>query len=79
MIALMIWIGVHPAPFLERMEPSVQVVLERVEGARLDLGAAQQDADAEQRAVSAPASPATRDRATEGPVASLAGTPARED
>ena len=33
LVALMIWIGVHPTPFLERMEPSVQVVLERVEGA----------------------------------------------
>ena len=79
LVALMIWIGVHPAPFLERMEPSVQVVLERVEGARLDLGAAPRDAAAEQRAVSAPASPLTLDRATEGPVASFAGTPARED
>ena len=28
--ALMIWIGVQPAPFLRRMEPSVQAVLERV-------------------------------------------------
>ena len=34
LVALMIWVGVHPTPFLERMEPSVQVVLERVEGAR---------------------------------------------
>lgn len=34
LVALMIWIGVHPTPFLERMEPSVQVVLERVEGAQ---------------------------------------------
>ena len=30
LVALMIWIGVHPAPFLERMSPSVEVVLERV-------------------------------------------------
>ena len=36
LVALMIWIGVHPTPFLERMEPSVNVVLERVEGARAD-------------------------------------------
>ena len=79
LVALMIWIGVHPAPFLERMEPSVQVVLERVEGARLDLGAAPPDADAEQRAGSAPASALTLDRAIDGPVASLAGIPARED
>ncbi len=34
LVALMIWVGVYPTPFLERMEPSVQVVLERVEGAR---------------------------------------------
>ena len=33
MIALMIWIGVYPTPFLRRMEPSVQSVLERVEAA----------------------------------------------
>ncbi len=31
--ALMIWIGWDPAPFLRRMEPSVQAVLERVEAA----------------------------------------------
>ena len=31
MCALMIWIGLQPGPFLERMEPSVQAVLERVE------------------------------------------------
>ena len=30
MIALMIVIGVHPTPLLRRMEPSVQMVLERV-------------------------------------------------
>jgi len=39
LVALMIWIGVHPTPFLERMEPSVNVVLERVEGARADAAA----------------------------------------
>ena len=33
MCALMIWIGVQPGPFLERMEPTVQAVLERVESA----------------------------------------------
>ncbi len=32
MLALMIWIGVNPTPFLERMEPSVHVVLEQVNG-----------------------------------------------
>jgi NADH-quinone oxidoreductase subunit M len=34
--ALMIWIGWYPTPILERMEPSVQMVLERVEGAVAD-------------------------------------------
>jgi hypothetical protein len=29
----MIWIGWNPTPFLERMEPSVRAVLERVETA----------------------------------------------
>ena len=38
LVALMIWIGVHPTPFLERMEPSVQAVLERVEDARMSSG-----------------------------------------
>ncbi len=38
LVALMIWIGVHPAPFLTRMEPSVGVVLERVEAARVGMG-----------------------------------------
>jgi NADH-quinone oxidoreductase subunit M len=32
LIALMIWIGWHPTPLLERMEPSVRAVIERVEG-----------------------------------------------
>jgi NADH-quinone oxidoreductase subunit M len=34
MCALMIWIGWHPTPFLERMETSVRTVVERVEAAR---------------------------------------------
>jgi NADH-quinone oxidoreductase subunit M len=34
LVALMIVIGWHPTPVLERMEPSVRVVLERVEAAR---------------------------------------------
>ncbi len=33
LIALMIWIGWNPTPFLERMEPSVRAVIERVESA----------------------------------------------
>jgi NADH-quinone oxidoreductase subunit M len=40
MVALMIWIGAYPMPFLERIEPSVQVVLERVEAAGPGLAAA---------------------------------------
>ena len=40
LVALMIWIGVHPTPFLERMEPSIEVILERVEDARADAGPA---------------------------------------
>ena len=36
LVALMIWIGVHPAPILTRMEPSVGVVLERLEAARME-------------------------------------------
>ena len=35
MCALMIWIGWNPTPFLERMEPSVLGVLERVEAASM--------------------------------------------
>ncbi len=38
--ALMIWIGWHPTPFLERMEPSVQAVLDRVEFAGAQAEAA---------------------------------------
>ncbi|RMH19970.1 MAG: NADH-quinone oxidoreductase subunit M [Gemmatimonadetes bacterium] len=38
MLALMVWIGVQPEPFLRRMEPSVRHVLERVESqARMTL------------------------------------------
>ena len=39
MIALMIVIGVHPTPLLRRMEPSVQMVLERVYAAAPASGA----------------------------------------
>jgi NADH-quinone oxidoreductase subunit M len=38
LIALMLVIGVHPTPVLERMEPSVRVVLERVEAGGPTLG-----------------------------------------
>jgi len=42
MLALMIWIGVQPGPILTRMESSVQVVLEQVNGngpgARAEVG-----------------------------------------
>ena len=39
LLALMIWIGVHPTPFLDRMGPSVDRVLERVEAARTGAAA----------------------------------------
>jgi NADH-quinone oxidoreductase subunit M len=39
MLALMIWIGFNPTPFLDRMEPSVNVVLEHVNGSSLQAQA----------------------------------------
>jgi NADH-quinone oxidoreductase subunit M len=42
LLALMIWIGWNPTPLLERMEPSVRAVLERVE-----FAGAQAEADVE--------------------------------
>ncbi|MCA9738060.1 MAG: NADH-quinone oxidoreductase subunit M [Gemmatimonadota bacterium] len=36
LLALMIWIGVQPTPFLSRMEPSVRGVVERLEDRRAD-------------------------------------------
>jgi NADH-quinone oxidoreductase subunit M len=39
MLALMIWIGVNPTPFLERMEPSVKAVIEQVTGSDLQAQA----------------------------------------
>ncbi len=41
LLALMIWIGVNPTPFLERMEPSLRAVIERVD--RGSLGGAYSD------------------------------------
>jgi NADH-quinone oxidoreductase subunit M len=41
MLALMIWIGFNPTPFLNRMEPSVNVVLEHVNGSSLQARAGQ--------------------------------------
>jgi len=43
LLAAMLWIGVHPTPILERLEPSVRAVLERVDHAAMsgeapDLG-----------------------------------------
>ncbi len=56
LVALMIWIGVHPTPFLERMEPSVGVVLERVEAARVaGSGAGAEEDDAVSDETAAPA------------------------
>jgi NADH-quinone oxidoreductase subunit M len=66
--ALMIWIGWHPTPLLERMEPSVRAVIERVEAAGAMTQAAATGAPA--RTTPAPA------RATEAP-ATAATTTAR--
>ncbi|MFC1660645.1 hypothetical protein ACFL3S_04135, partial [Gemmatimonadota bacterium] len=41
MLALMIWIGFQPSPILRRMEPSVQAVLELVNGPGPQAGADQ--------------------------------------
>jgi NADH-quinone oxidoreductase subunit M len=41
LLILMVVIGVYPTPILERMEPSVQAVLERVESVNPDLGLAE--------------------------------------
>jgi NADH-quinone oxidoreductase subunit M len=41
LLALMIIVGVYPTPLLERMEPSVRAVLERVERSNPDLGLAE--------------------------------------
>ena len=40
LVALMIWIGWNPTPFLERMEPSVRAVIERVQSASPEAQAA---------------------------------------
>ena len=40
LLALMILVGIFPTPILERMEPSVRVVLERVEEASSEVAAA---------------------------------------
>ena len=47
LVALMIWIGVQPGPILRRMEPSVQVVLERVEDGAMAAAAESAVEDAE--------------------------------
>jgi len=41
LLALMIWIGVQPNPILRRLEPAVEAVLERVELANAQAGAAE--------------------------------------
>ncbi len=43
--ALMIWIGWNPTPFLERMEPSVRAVIERVQTASADAPRTSEVAD----------------------------------
>jgi NADH-quinone oxidoreductase subunit M len=68
LLALMILIGVHPTPVLERMEPSVRVVLERVEAGALDLGVAELGTRAH-----APEPPSDSDGPTETAAAHLYG------
>ncbi len=34
LVAVMIWMGVYPKPFLERMEPSVTQLVEQVQTSR---------------------------------------------
>ena len=41
LLILMVVIGVYPTPLMQRMEPSVRAVLERVESANPDLGLAE--------------------------------------
>ena len=94
MVALMIGIGVHPTPILERMEPSVQRVLERVEGAGAAVGTAsansQDDGPGAEMLPGMDALPPARASAvplrTDAPPAGLGApdpvssrTPARED
>jgi len=43
MVALMIWIGVQPGPFLRRMEPTVQAVIEQVTGNGLQAQAGHEE------------------------------------
>jgi len=43
MLALMIWIGFNPTPILERMEASVNVVIEQVNGSGLQAQAGQEN------------------------------------
>lgn len=40
MLALMVWIGFQPRPFLSRMEPSVEAVMEQVKGAGVGVASA---------------------------------------
>jgi NADH-quinone oxidoreductase subunit M len=39
LVVIIIWLGVYPRPFLDRMEPSVTRLVQQVEGARLAEGA----------------------------------------
>ncbi len=43
MVALMIWIGVQPGPFLRRMEPSVHALIEQVTGNSLQAHAGEEE------------------------------------
>lgn len=57
LVVLMVGIGVNPAPIMERMEPSVRAVIERVEGVEGDLGMAELGIRADVTEPDEPASP----------------------
>ena len=68
MIALMILIGVHPTPLLRRMEPSVQLVIERVHAAAPPrAGLVESSPDESLASVTSDASTVSLDPTTSGP------------
>ncbi len=78
LVALMIWIGVHPAPVLDRMGPSVDAVLERVRDAGGSSAGAALSADGVAVAVGAARSasqPAAGRSASASVGGALAGPP----
>jgi NADH-quinone oxidoreductase subunit M len=72
--ALMIWIGWHPTPLLERMEPSVRAVIERVEAAGALTQAEATGAPARTTPAPAPAPTAMAGATTAPAAATTAGS-----